>query len=109
MTDAGAPRPTKRKHRMPETVKSAVRAIEILEFFDRWRAPALVGTISAELGYPASSTSVLMRSLAKVGYLRYEPSARTYEPTERLPLLGSWISSPLLSDGPVLAAMKRLA
>ena len=104
-----SPSIAKRRYRMPEVVKSAVRALEILEFFDRWQGPAQIGTVAVDLGYPQSSTSALMRSLVKVGYLTYDSKKRTYLPTERVPLLGSWIGSSFFSEGPVLAAMHQLA
>ena len=42
------------------TVKSAHRAMELLEFFAQGRRPASVKEISQTLGYPQSSTSVLL-------------------------------------------------
>jgi DNA-binding IclR family transcriptional regulator len=95
--------------RPPEVVKSAVRVIEVLEFFDRTRAPAHVGLVAAALKFPQSSTSALLRSLVKIGYLRYDPRARTYFPTERVPLLGNWIARPLFRGGPLLNMMDHLA
>lgn len=109
MTLAAAAKPSSGRYRSPEVVKSAVRALQILEFFDRWREPAAIGVIAADLGYPQSSTSALIRSLVKVGYLTYDPRERTYMPTERVPLLGSWIDGAFLRDGPVLAAARRIA
>lgn len=97
------------RQKMPEVVKSAVRVLEILEFFDRWQAPAPVGAIAADLGYPQSSTSALMRSLVKVGYLSYDAVHRTFSPTHRIPLLGSWVSSPFLRKGPVLEVAHAVA
>ena len=97
------------RHRMPEVVKSAVRALEILEFFDRWQGPVSVGTIAADLGYPQSSTSALMRSLVKVGYLSYDAHKRTFLPTRRVPLLGSWLGDAFFRDGPLLEVARKLA
>ncbi len=95
--------------RAPEVVKSAVRVLQVLEFFDRTQMPASVGAVAAALCFPQSSTSALLRSLVKIGYLRYEPYARTYLPTERVPLLGSWIARPLFQGGPLLGLMDTLA
>ena len=96
-------------NRPPQVVKSAVRVLEVLEFFDITRAPACVGLVATALGFPQSSTSALLRSLVKVGYLRYDPHARTYVPTERVPLLGNWIGRSLFQGGGVLDMMERLA
>lgn len=98
-----------RRQKMPEVVKSAVRALEILEFFDRRRGPASVGDIAADLNYPQSSTSALMRSLVKVGYLTYDAHRRAFMPTHRVPLLGSWLGEPFFQEGPVLSAARNIA
>lgn len=89
-------------------VKSAVRTLEILEFFDEIRAPANVVTVSEALGYPQSSTAALLRSLVTMGYLQYDPRARTYLPTDRVSLLGSWICPPLFEDGALLKMMRAI-
>jgi DNA-binding IclR family transcriptional regulator len=90
-------------------VKSAVRVLGILEFFDRIRGPACVGTVATGLGFPTSSTSALLRSLAAVGYLSYDAQARTYRPTERVPLLGNWVGRPFFQLGRVLSLVEGLA
>lgn len=89
-------------------VKSAGRVLEILEYFDRVRTPANVGMVAAALGYPQSSTSALMRSLVATGYLRHDPRARTYTPTERVPLLGSWIAPRLFEGAPLLRLIEAV-
>jgi IclR family acetate operon transcriptional repressor len=83
---------------MNGTVKSAARVIEVFEYFDRIRRAASVTEVARALGYPQSSTSVLMRSLVDLGYLEQDASRRTFLPTPRVTLLGSWIE-PLLSPG----------
>ena len=49
-------------------VKSAERAMALLEFFAEWRRPATVKEVSQSLGWPQSSTSMLLASLAEAGY-----------------------------------------
>jgi DNA-binding IclR family transcriptional regulator len=85
-------------------VKSAVRTLEILEFFDEVQRPANVVTVSEALGYPQSSTSALLRSLVAMGYLQLDRRSRTYTPTDRVSLLGSWINPPLFAE----ASLPRL-
>lgn len=85
-------------------VKSAVRTLEILEYFDEVRHPLNVVGVATGLGYPQSSTAALLRSLTSMGYLRYNRSERTYMPTDRVPFLGSWIDPPLFEE----AALPRL-
>ncbi|WP_084581263.1 helix-turn-helix domain-containing protein [Sphingomonas azotifigens] len=107
--DVATPRVATRKHRMPEVVKSAVRVLEILEYFDRRRGAATVGDVANDLGYPQSSTSALMRSLVAVGYLSYDAHERAFLPTHRLPLLGCWLGEPFFQEGPVLTVAREIA
>lgn len=88
----------------PHVVKSAARTLQIFELFDEIRRPLNVVTVSEALGYPQSSTAALLRSLVAMGYLHYDDRARTYLPTDRVSLLGSWISPPLFEE----AALPRL-
>lgn len=97
------------RSRVPEVVKSAVRVLEILDFFDRSQRAASVGQVSAGLGFPQSSTSALLRSLVKVGYLKYDAGDRTFVPTARVTMLGGWRSGSFFSDGPILAIARALA
>lgn len=83
---------------MNGTVKSAARVLEVFEYFDRIRHAATVMEVARALGYPQSSTSVLLRSLVALGYLEQDAARRAYVPTPRVTLLGSWIE-PLLSPG----------
>ena len=55
-----------------DTVKSAQRVLDILEFFAEWRQPASVNEISQSLGYLQSSTSVLLESLKESGYFDHD-------------------------------------
>jgi len=83
----------------PSHVKSAVRTLQILEFFDQMRQPATAATLSRTLRYPQSSTSALLKSMAAMGYLEYEKRERTYFPTSRVALIGSWLNPQLFSEG----------
>lgn len=84
----------------PSSVKSATRVLQIFELFDSMRAPLKVGEIAARLDLPQSSTSALLRSLVGLGYLAADPAARTFVPTARIGLLGSWcVTDPMRSGG----------
>ena len=72
-------------------IKSAQRVLQIFEFFADIRKPSSATEIANNLGFPQSSTSMLLRSLVTLGYLDYHPEVRTFEPTIRLSLLGGWI------------------
>jgi IclR family KDG regulon transcriptional repressor len=91
------------------TIKSARRVLEILEYFDRDHRVATVMDISRQLDYPQSSTSELLRCLARLGYLHYNRFRRTYSPTARVALLGSWVEPALFRGGTLLNALDRVA
>lgn len=90
-------------------VKSAARVMQILELLDDIRRPAAVMEIAAALGYPQSSTSALLRSLVALGYLVSDPVKRTYLPSMRVALLGSWISPHFVAEGAILRMMRDLS
>jgi len=91
------------------TIKSAQRVLEILEYFDRDHRVATVMDISRQLDYPQSSTSELLRCLARLGYLHYNRFRRTYSPTARVALLGSWVEPALFRGGTLLNVLDRVA
>ncbi|QHE83696.1 IclR family transcriptional regulator [Hydrogenophaga sp. BPS33] len=94
---------------MGREVKSAVRVLEVLELFDRLQREATVGEIARELGYPVSSTSMLLSSLLEYGYLRHGPDKRSYFPTPRVTLLGAWIEPLLSPTSEMLRMMAELS
>lgn len=87
-------------------VKSAQRVLELLEFFAEWRRPATVKDISQSLGYPQSSTSVLLRSLKESGHFDHDPRTGLYSPNIRLALTTSWIEEQLYSEQSLLRMME---
>ena len=91
------------------TIKSAHRVLEILEYFNQDRPHATVMDMSRTLQYPQSSTSELLRCLARLGYLHYNRFRRTYSPTARVALLGAWVKPALFRGGPLLSAIDDLA
>lgn len=91
------------------TIKSAHRVLEILEYFDREHRTATVMDLSRSLSYPQSSTSELLRCLTRLGYLHYDRYRRTFSPTARVALLGSWVEPTLFRGGTVLTALDRVA
>lgn len=72
-------------------IKSAARVLEVLELFAQKRAPLSVKEVAARNNYPLSSTAVLIRSMAALGYLRYDRTLRAYLPTTRVAEIGEWI------------------
>lgn len=81
------------------TVKSAERALAILDLFARERRPLHAKAIQTALDYPASSTIGLLKTLMRAGHLRFDRRTKLYVPTLRVVLLGDWIrETPLGSD-----------
>lgn len=86
---------------------SAIRALRILEYFERVRGPLSLKMIATHLDIPSSSTAALLKSLADLDYLSYDVETRTYLPTLRLAALGDWVPERILDDG-VLSLARRL-
>ena len=89
-------------------VKSAGRALRILELFDVLRREALVSEVSELLDFPQSSTSVLLRSMVLMGYLTFNPETRAFGPTIRVSLLGNWINGPDVGGGKLIKLMEQV-
>ena len=89
-------------------VKSAVRVLEVLEHFSVTHVPATVAEMSRTLGFPQSSTSKLLASLERLGYLQHEAVTCTYRPTLRVLLLGAWLHDDLFGEGSLVSAMDAL-
>ena len=97
---------TKNKNDLSRSIK---RTLEVLEYFDAEHITVSVGQISRALGYPQSSTSILLKNLGKLGYLHYDKASRTYRPTARVALLGRTVQSYLFGDGSVMSALEEIS
>jgi DNA-binding IclR family transcriptional regulator len=91
-----------------EGVKSADRAMAILEIFRAARCPLTARDLADQLAMPRSSTNVLLRSLIAGGYLRYHAERSVYYPTLRVFQLGSWLAEGYLDDPAINALLTRL-
>jgi IclR family acetate operon transcriptional repressor len=89
-------------------VKSAERALAILEYFRKQKRAATVGDIASALGLPQSSTTMLLKSLLNLGYLDYTSQTRQFRPTFRVAVLGSWIQQSLFKSGPLTDTMDAI-
>ena len=90
-------------------VKSAMRVLELFDYFDTVRRPARVGEIAFQLGYPQSSTSVLLRSLVAGGYLDYQADKRSFVPSLRIASLGSWLTDCFVPRGTLTEVTDELS
>jgi DNA-binding IclR family transcriptional regulator len=91
-----------------DLVKSAARALEILEVFATERKRMSSAQLGATLGYPKSSLSVLLKSLVAQGYLSIGSGDQDYFPTLKLSRLGEWIPAALLGSGALLPMLASL-
>lgn len=94
---------------VPAAVKSAARAFRIVEFFAEVRRPARANEIANRLGFPQSSTSVLLNSLVRLGYLDHDIAAHTYFPSLRMAILGSWLDQGHFRDGSIMRVLETLS
>jgi len=93
----------------PKKIKSAQRALEVLEYFSDARPTATVMDIARSMGYPQSSTSELLNCLVSLGYLNRDRDQRTYRPTARVAVIGSSVQPELFRKGRLLAILDHLA
>lgn len=91
-----------------DLVKSAARALEVLEVFAGERRRMSVGQLQAALGYPKSSLSVLIKSLVAQGYLAVGGPDRDLFPTLKFARLGDWIPSALLGSDDLPLLLQKL-
>jgi DNA-binding IclR family transcriptional regulator len=90
-------------------VKSALRALEVLEFFTEDRPVASVNDVARHYQYPQSSTSELMNCLVSLGYLRRDEGGRRFVLSSRVATLGSWVQPMLFRQGRLYALMDEMA
>lgn len=90
-------------------IKTAGRVFEVLEYLREVRRQVTVREVSERLGYPLSSAQVLMKSLATLGYLRYDRRARAYFATPMLARLGDWVLESLHAGGDLFRALEQVA
>jgi DNA-binding IclR family transcriptional regulator len=90
------------------TVKSSLRTLEILEYFSETQAPARLTDIARKLDYPPSSALAILRSLTATGYVDYDARRKTFVPTIKFALIGSWINDRMMADGTILRMMHNL-
>lgn len=89
-------------------IKSADRVLEIFEMFSGDRKSVTVMDVARALNVPQSSTSELLGSLVRRGYLYRDRTERTFRPTARVALLGAWVQPDLFRQGRLLPMMDSL-
>ncbi len=95
------------RRRGKDVIKSAGRSLEVLELFRDVKKPLRLTDIAEALSLPQSSTSMLIRSLIKMGYLIRKD--RSYAPSMRITLLGSWLNDALFSQGNLMTLIGEIS
>lgn len=90
-------------------IKTAGRVFEVLEYLREVRRQVTVREVSERLGYPLSSTQVLMKSIATLGYLRYDSRLRAYLATPMLARLGDWVIDAMYQGGGLFGVLEQVA
>jgi DNA-binding IclR family transcriptional regulator len=90
------------------TVKSAGRVLEVLELLASVRKPLSASEIGRLLGYPKSSTNVLLKCLTNLGYLTFDPNTMHYFPCLRVTTLGEWIPAALFGAGDAACMLQEV-
>lgn len=91
------------------TVKSAGRVLRILEFFDEIQREARVAEVADRLGFPQSSTSILLNCLVELGYMDYLPESRSFLPSPRVTLLGTWLDKGPVRNGSLIRMLEEIS
>ena len=120
--DAGPARATHDRHAQPAPrprrdtafshdsgVKSATRALEVIELFAVRREALSVSEIAGALEIPQSSSSVLLQAMRKAGFIDRNRQTRKYLPSIRSVFLGNWIHDTLFQRGSFLRALDTLS
>ncbi|MCB1396879.1 MAG: helix-turn-helix domain-containing protein [Rhodobacter sp.] len=91
-----------------QPAKSALRAFEILELFARHGTWLSVSEIADGLGYPRSSTSVIVQTLRASGYLEVDPQTRHIRPSLRMRMMSADLSA-FVDDKPIRSLVDWLS
>ena len=92
-----------------QPVKSAVRTVEVLDFFARHPGLHTLSSLQQSLGYPKSSLYVLLRTLLDLGWLETDATGTLYRIGLRALLVGtSYIDTDDVVAG-ARSALDRLA
>lgn len=90
-------------------IKTAGRVFEVLEYMREQRRPVTVRMVAERLGYPKSSALVLLKSMAVLGYLRYDLESRSFFGTPRLAALGDWVLDSMQLGSRFLSVIEDIA
>jgi len=90
------------------SVKSCLRTLDVLEYFQRMGAPARTIEISEALGIPNSSADEILRTLASSGYLSYNATSKLYAPSYKVVANAASIENSFFGSGRVARIMEEM-
>lgn len=89
-------------------VKSAVRALQLLEYFESCGHPARCLDVAEALALPKSSANELLKTLTESGYLTCDPLTKLYAPSLRVYKLGRNVARRYYCDRAIMEALEKL-
>lgn len=89
-------------------VKSCLRALDVIEFFTTFSAPARTVQVSEALEIPNSSADELLRTLAASGYLNYNADTKYYSPSYKLVAKSRAIEQSFFGGGIITNIMRDI-
>jgi DNA-binding IclR family transcriptional regulator len=72
--------------------RSAVRALDILEYFGQARRPLRAIEIFSALGLHPSTANQILKSMVESAHLVFDVRTKTYQPSHRLARFGAWVT-----------------
>lgn len=91
------------------SIKSAERALAIVEYFDMIQRSASVKELSEALEIPQSSTSMLLKCLTTLGYVQKGDGLRDFAPGVRTAFLGNWAQRQVGKGNPLCDTADEIA
>jgi DNA-binding IclR family transcriptional regulator len=90
-------------------VKSAARALEVIDLFGVHRHPLSVTEIATALAIPQSCSSMLLYALSSIGFVTRDRKTLKYLPGIRFVFLGNWIHDAISLGGGLRGALDALS
>jgi IclR family transcriptional regulator, acetate operon repressor len=90
-------------------VKSATRALEIIELLGLCHGALSVSDIAGALDIPQSSSSILLQALKKAGFIDRDRQTRRYVPSMRSAFLGHRLHCTMFENQDLLRSLDRLS
>ena len=97
-----------RDQKSARSVKSTLRAMQVLDILHSTRTGLRLRDIASLMNAPTSSVDYILKTMALTGHLVYNPYDKLYKLSHRIGLIGNWLSPVLVSNGPLIDAMREI-